>query len=73
MPRIDSEKPAGESDQHLIQTGYGPRADDLARMSTRLRVFVWIVVAIAVVIWLAAIWYVEFDRGALPFLPNKPG
>ena len=72
MPRIDSERAAGESDLHLIQTGYGPRADHFERMSTRLRVFVWIVVAIAVVIWLAAIWYVLFEPGPLPFFPNKP-
>ena len=42
-------------------------------MSTRLRVFVWIVIAALVALWLAAIWYVVFQPGApLPFLPLKP-
>ena len=38
----------------------------LRRMSTRLRVFVWIVIAVATVIWLAAIWFVMFHQGAIP-------
>ena len=67
---MDSGKAAGESDPRLIHTGYGQHSAG-HRMSTRLRVFVWIVISIAVLIWLAAIWYVEFDRGSLPFLPYK--
>jgi len=70
MPRIDSEKPADEPDPRLIQTGYGQYSAG-HRMSTRLRVFVWIVVVVMVALWFAAMWYVEFDRGALPFLPYK--
>ena len=69
---MDSGKAAGEPDPRLIQTGYGQHSAG-HRMSTRLRVFVWIVIAALVVIWLAAIWYVVFQPGPLPFLPYKPG
>jgi hypothetical protein len=34
------------------------------RMSTRQRVFVWVVIAVAVVIWIAAIWSVETQWAA---------
>jgi hypothetical protein len=71
MPRIDSEEPADEPDPRLIQTGYGQYSAG-PRMSTRLRVFVWIVIAVAVVIWIAAIWFVVFQPGPLPFFPLKP-
>lgn len=64
MPRIESEKAVGESDSRLIQTS-------AERMSTRLRVLVWIVVVAMVVVWLAAIWFVVFQPGPLPFLPFK--
>ena len=64
MPRIESEKAVGESDSRLIQTS-------IERMSTRLRVLVWIVVVAMVVVWLAAIWFVVFQPGPLPFLPFK--
>ena len=41
-------------------------------MSTRLRVFVWIVVVALVALWLAAVWYAVIQpRGPLPFLPFK--
>ena len=76
MPRIESEKAVGESDSRLIQTS----ADRIERMSTRLRVLVWIVVVAMVVVWLAAILFVVFQPGPLPvnlvyaanrFLPIK--
>lgn len=67
MPRIESEKAVGESDSRLIQTS----ADRIERMSTRLRVLVWIVVVAMVVVWLAAIWFVVFQPGPLSFLPFK--
>ena len=37
-------------------------------MSTRLRVFAWIVVAVAVAVWIAAVWFVVFQprTAALP-------
>ena len=69
MPRVDS--PGDEPDLRLIQTGYGQYSAG-HRMSTRLRVFVWIVVAALVAVWLAAIWYVVFQP-VPPFLPYKPG
>ncbi|MFZ0066430.1 MAG: hypothetical protein WAK90_09680 [Pseudolabrys sp.] len=46
-------------------------ASSQRRMSTRLRVFVWFVIAVAAVIWIAAIWFVIFQPGPLPFLPLK--
>ena len=52
---MNSGKAAGESDPRLIHTGYGQYTAG-HRMSTRLRVFVWIVVAVAMAIWIAAIW-----------------
>ena len=71
MPRIDSEKAADEPDPRLIQTGYGQYSAG-HRMSTRLRVFVWIVVVALVALWLAAVWYAVIQpRGPLPFLPLK--
>jgi hypothetical protein len=39
---------------------------DLRRMSTRLRVFVWLVITVAAVVWLAAIWLVIFQPGLAP-------
>ena len=41
------------------------------RMSTRPRVFVWIVIAVAVAVWIAAVWFVIFQPGPLTFLPFK--
>ena len=67
---MDSGKATGEPDPRLIQTGYGPYSAG-HRMNTRLRVFVWIVVAALVALWLAAIWFVVFQPGPLPFLPFK--
>ena len=66
MPRIDSEKPADGPDPRLIQTGYGQYSVG-HRMSTRLRVFIWIVVVVMVALWLAAIWFVMFHKG--PIVP----
>jgi hypothetical protein len=69
---MDSGKAAGESDPRLIHTGYGQYSAG-HRMSTRLRVFVWIVVVALVAFWLAAIWYVVIQpKWPLPFLPLKP-
>jgi hypothetical protein len=65
MPHNDSEKPAVEPDPRMIQTGYGQYSEG-PRMSTRLRVFVWIVVAVMVALWLAAIWFVMFHTGPMP-------
>jgi hypothetical protein len=65
MPRIDSEKAPGEPDPRLIQTGYGHYTAE-HRMSTRLRVFVWIVVAVMLALWFAAIWIVMFHSGPMP-------
>jgi len=62
---MDSGRAAGEPDPRLIQTGYGQYSGG-HRMSTRLRVFVWIVVAVAVTIWIAAIWFVMFHTGPMP-------
>ena len=50
MPRMDSKNATGEPDPRLIQTGYGQYSEG-HRMSTRLRVFAWIVVAVAMAIW----------------------
>ena len=60
---MDSGKAAGESDARLI--GYGQYSAG-HRMSTRLRVFVWIVVAVAMATWIAAIWFVMFHTGPMP-------
>jgi hypothetical protein len=65
MPRIDSERATGEPDQRLIQAGYGQYPTG-HRMSTRLRVFSWFVIAIAVIIWIAAVWFVMFHKGPMP-------
>ena len=62
---MDSGKAAGESDPRLIHTGYGQYSAG-HRMSTRLRVFVWIVVAVAIAIWIAAIWILMFHTGPMP-------
>ena len=35
-------------------------------MSTRLRVLAWIVVVVAVVVWVAAVWFVMFHTGPMP-------
>jgi len=65
MPRIDSEKLAGESDKGLIQSGYGqPTPYD--HMSAPLRAFVWIVVAAAFALWLVAVWVVLFVPKPMP-------
>jgi hypothetical protein len=65
MPRMDSEKATSEPDPRLIQTGYGQYSEG-PRMSTRLRVFAWIVVAVAVAVWIAAVWFVMFHTGPMP-------
>lgn len=65
MPRIDSEMVAGEPDPRLIHTGYGPYLTG-HRMSTRLRVFAWFVIAIAMALWVAAVWLVMFHKGPVP-------
>jgi hypothetical protein len=62
---MDAGKAAGASDPRLIHTGYG-RYSAGHRMSTRLRVFVWIVVAVAMAIWIAAIWLLMFHTGPMP-------
>jgi hypothetical protein len=41
-------------------------APSLHRMSTRLRVFIWLVIAVAAAVWIAAIWFVVFNRGPIP-------
>ena len=65
MPRIDLEKATDEPDPRLIQTGYGQYSEG-HRMSTRLRVFAWIVVVVAVAVWVAAVWFVMFHTGPMP-------
>jgi hypothetical protein len=62
---MDSRKATGEPDPRLIHTGYGQYSAG-NRMSTRLRVFAWIVVAVAVAVWIAAIWLVMFHTGPMP-------
>ena len=62
---MESGKATGEPVPRLIQTGYGQYGEG-HRMSTRLRVFVWIVVAVALAIWIAAIWLVMFHTGPMP-------
>jgi type VI protein secretion system component VasF len=59
---MDSRKATGEPDPRLIHTGYGQYSAG-NRMSTRLRVFAWIVVAVALAIWVVAIWFVMFHTG----------
>ena len=62
---MDSGKASGEPDPRLIQIGYGQYSAG-HRMSTRLRVFAWIVIAIAAAIWIAAVWFVMFHTGPMP-------
>ena len=66
-PALSQRRPLASQISRLIQTS----ADRIERMSTRLRVLVWIVVVAMVVVWLAAIWFVVFQPGPLPFLPFK--
>ena len=66
---MDSGKAAGESDPRLIHTGYGQYSAG-HRMSTRLRVFVWIVVAVAMATWIAAISRLLEKRALKRLLPS---
>ena len=62
---MESGNATGEPDPRLIQTGYGQYSEG-HRMSRRLRVFAWIVVVVAMAIWVAAVWFVMFHTGPMP-------
>ena len=72
---IDRDRLCDRAGRHLVRcdtSWAGPHWIGPHRMSARLQVFVWVVIAALVIIWLLAIWYVVFQPGPLPFLPVKP-